>query len=168
VLSDGGEQPILFSDFLHLRVPSVEEPGVGVTQGYCNVPFTLRYLVYVQAMLRDKELQTNYSERKCWNYCRGKELVTGCYLDNCCTCCLLWNPVFHTCGTWMAEENAGYPVEHYEMRCCLDCLFPFFCCGPCIYAYSTKRSNSHGDTTATNSERALFTPIDPPGTFVIR
>jgi hypothetical protein len=32
VLSYGGEQLTLFSDFLHLRVPSVEEPGVGVTR----------------------------------------------------------------------------------------------------------------------------------------
>ena len=30
----------------------------------------------MEAMLRDKELQTKYSERKCWNYCRGKEKVT--------------------------------------------------------------------------------------------
>jgi hypothetical protein len=136
----------------------------------CNDFFT--YLCckccLMEAMLRDKELQTNYSERKCWNYCRGKEKVTGCYLDNCCTCCLLWNPFFHAWGIMRAEADAGNPVEYTTQRFFLDSFCPCFCCGPCLYARSTKGSTSHGHTTPPNSEFEAFTPTDPPGTFVIR
>ena len=117
----------------------------------------------MEAMLKDEDLQTKYSERKCSDYCwQHKEKVTGCDFNSCCTCCLLWFPCCHPCGTLKAEKEAGLLVKYSEHRCFLDTVVPCLCCGACIYAFSTK-----GKETKNRDEMDGFTPIAAPGAFVM-
>ena len=136
---------------------------------WCNHFFTYQCCkcCLMEAILKDKELQTKYSERKCSDDCcpccgKHKYKVTGCDLDSKWTCCLLWCPCCHTCGTMSAEKKAGYLVDHSDYRCCPDTFCPGLCIGACIYASSTK-----GPKIPDEMDADTFTPIAPPGAFVL-